>query len=81
MGAKSVALGPEAYDVLRRLRRRGETFSDAVKRLAGRRRSILPYAGRWRKMPEDELEKVRTYLAAGRRRDRERLERLFGGRS
>ena len=77
MSAKTVALDPEAYEMLRRNRRPGETFSDAVKRLSGGRRSILEYAGIWKDIPEKDLEKVRSFLREGRRRDRERMERLF----
>jgi predicted CopG family antitoxin len=77
MSAKTVALDPEAYDMLRRQRRSGETFSDAVKRLSGRRRSILDFAGIWKDVPDEDLERLRSFLAEGRRRDRARVERLF----
>ncbi|HXY47309.1 MAG TPA: antitoxin VapB family protein [Thermoplasmata archaeon] len=77
MSAKTVALDPEAYELLRRNRRSGETFSDAVKRLSGGRRSILEYAGIWKEIPDRDLEKIRSFLREGRRRDRERMERLF----
>ena len=81
MSAKTVALDSEAYEMLRRHRRNGETFSEAVKRLSGRRRSILEFAGSWRDMPPEDLAKLRSFLAEGRRRDRDRMERLLGGRS
>jgi predicted CopG family antitoxin len=77
MSAKTVALDPEAYEMLRRNRRSGETFSDAVKRLAGRRRSILDFAGMWKDIPDADLERFRSFLGEGRRRDRARVERLF----
>jgi predicted CopG family antitoxin len=80
MSAKTVALDMEAYEMLRRQRRDGETFSEAVKRLSGRRRSILAFAGIWKEMPAEDLERVRSFLAEGRRRDRERTERLLGKR-
>ena len=77
MSAKTVALDPEAYALLRRQRREGETFSEAVKRLSGKRRSILEYAGIWKSLPDKDLERIRAFLAEGRVRDRERTERLF----
>ena len=77
MSAKTVALDPEAYEMLRRQRRSGETFSDAVKRLSGRRRSILDFAGIWKDIPNEDLARIRTFLKEGRRRDLERIERLF----
>jgi len=80
MAAKTVALDLEAYDRLKHLRRPGETFSSAVKRLTGRRRSILEYAGIWKDIPEEDLERLRAFFASGRRRDRERTERLLQAR-
>ena len=45
MEAKTVALDPEAYALLKRSKKEGETFSDAVKHLAGKRRSMMDLAG------------------------------------
>lgn len=78
MSAKTVALDEEAYAMLRRQRRSGETFSEAVKRLSGRRRSILDYAGIWKEIPKGDMERISGFLSEGRRRDRGRMERLFG---
>ena len=80
MSAKTVALDPEAYDMLRRHRRAGETFSDAVRRLNGRRRSILDFAGIWKDVPQADLAKLRAYLVKGRQRDRERMKDLVRAR-
>ena len=78
MAAKTVALDAEAYELLRRQRRSGVTFSQAVKRIAGRRKSILEFAGMWQDIPDEDFQKIRAALAEGRKRDRERFERLFG---
>jgi predicted CopG family antitoxin len=77
LSAKTVALDVEAYEMLRRQRRTGETFSETVKRLSGKRRSILAFAGVWKDIPAKDLERIRSFLSEGRRRDRERTERLF----
>ncbi len=77
MAAKTVALDPEAYEMLRKHRRSGETFSEAVKRLSGGRRSILEYSGIWKDLPDTDLDQIRRFLREGRRRDRERMDRRF----
>jgi predicted CopG family antitoxin len=77
VSAKTVALDPEAYDMLRRQRRAGETFSDAVRRLNGRRRSILDFAGIWKDIPEEDFAKIRAFFAEGRRRDQERMRKFL----
>jgi predicted CopG family antitoxin len=76
MSAKTVALDPDAYAVLRRHRRTGETFSDAVRRLNGRQPSLLEFAGIWKDLPQEDLETIRGFLAEGRRRDRARMRAL-----
>jgi predicted CopG family antitoxin len=76
MSPKTVALDPDAYVALRRHRRTGETFSDAVRRLTGRQRSLLDFAGIWKEMPGADLDRIREYLTEGGRRDQRRLKRL-----
>lgn len=75
---KTIALDLEAYELLRRQKREGESFSDAVKRLSQRRRSILDFAGAWKDMPAEDLERIREFLRRGRDLDRRRMEYLIG---
>jgi predicted CopG family antitoxin len=76
METKTIALDREAYEALRRQKRKGESFSDVVKRLAGRTRPLTELAGLWKEMPSEDLHKIREFLRRGRELDRERLERL-----
>ena len=47
--AKNIALSDRAYSVLARIKKREESFSDAVLRLAGEGRSpVSSFAGLWR---------------------------------
>ncbi len=73
---KTIALDLEAYELLRRQRREGESFSDAVKRLSHKRRSILDFAGAWKDMPKKDIERIREFLRRGRELDRQRMEDL-----
>ena len=77
MGQKTIALDEEAYGLLRREKKGGESFSDVVKRLAHRRRSILEFAGAWKKMPPEDLRKIEEAIRRGRELDLERQERLL----
>ena len=45
MTSKTIALDPEAYDLLRRQKVEGESFSDVVRRLSRKRRSFLDFVG------------------------------------
>ena len=77
MDTRTIALDMEAYEALRRQKRKGESFSDVVKRLAGRTRPLTELAGLWKDMPPENLEKIRAFLRKGREMDRERLDRLM----
>lgn len=78
MSAKTVTLGLEAYASLRNSRRPGETFSDTVKRLTGRKRSLPDFAGIWKDMPKEDFAKIQSFLAEGRRRDMAKMVRIVG---
>ncbi len=68
METTRVALDREAYDLLRARKRRGESFSQVVKRLAGIPRPLSSFAGAWKEMPAKTFKEI----LAERRRLRER---------
>jgi predicted CopG family antitoxin len=74
MESKNVALDTEAYDLLRKEKRRGESYSDVVKRLVRRSRSSLDFAGAWKDLPKKEVDEVRDIIRRGREQDRERMQ-------
>ncbi|BES82835.1 antitoxin VapB family protein [Pyrodictium abyssi] len=57
--ARTITVSEEAYEALKRYKREGESFSQAILRLieeAGRRRSLLSLAGAWSDMSDSEEE-------------------------
>lgn len=77
MAQKTIAVDEEAYRLLRREKKGEESFSDVVKRLARRPRSILEFAGAWKKMPPEDLRRIEEAFRKGRQLDLERQERLL----
>ncbi len=78
MEIKTVALDREAYDLLRKRKRKDESFSEVVKRLARAGRPISEYAGMWRKhMSEKDIEEIREALRRGREGDKDRMAKLI----
>jgi predicted CopG family antitoxin len=78
MEIKTIALDREAYDLLRRRKRKDESFSDAVKRIAREARPLSGFAGVWRKHLSDaDLEAIEKALRRGREADRDRTRKLL----
>jgi predicted CopG family antitoxin len=76
METKTIALDREAYELLRRRRRKGETFSDAVKRIARDPRPLSDFAGAWRThLSERDIREIQEAIARGRAADRERMRK------
>lgn len=77
METKTVALDREAYELLRKRKKTGESFSDVVKRMAGPRRPLTDFAGIWKGIPREEFRKITKAIRKARELDLERMERLL----
>jgi predicted CopG family antitoxin len=76
MGARTVALDEEAYDLLKRAKQKDETFSEAVKRLVRPRRPLSEFAGRWSGMKPTDRAALSEIYRASRKADERRSERI-----
>jgi len=77
MGTKTIRLDFEAYDLLKKLKAPGDTFSDVVKRIASNRRPLSAHAGIWKAMSRSDVRKVERSLERGRQLDHERAVNLW----
>lgn len=69
---RNIRLTEEAYQRLKNRKRAGESFSDAVERLAGER-SLLDLTGI---LSQEEAEEMQEAIREGEDRSRKRLDRL-----
>lgn len=77
METKTIALDREAYELLRRRKRKGESFSDAVKRVAREARPLSAFAGVWKKhLSDEDIAEIEKAIARGREADRDRMGKL-----
>lgn len=77
METKTIALDREAYDLLRRRKRKGESFSEAVKRIARGTRPLSDFAGAWRRhLTDRDIKEIEAAIARGRDADRDRQGKL-----
>lgn len=77
MERKTIALDREAYDLLRGRKRKGESFSDTVKRIARNKRPLSDFSGAWRNHLSDrEIQEIEAAIRRGRDADRDRMGKL-----
>lgn len=74
MASKNVALAEDAYRLLASHKKSGESFSDVVRRLAGRP-NPLDYVGAWADIPEAEIRKMKSDIKKSRRTSDRKLEK------
>ena len=76
MSGKTIALDPEAYEILSKAKRPGETFSEVVKRTVRPRIPLSTFAGAWRDVPPEKMDEIRKLITKSRQKDRERTAYL-----
>ncbi|MGA7923183.1 MAG: antitoxin VapB family protein [Thermoplasmata archaeon] len=77
MSGKTIALDAEAYDILARAKKPGETFSQVVKRTVRPRRPLTDFAGIWKDVPAAKMKEFEKWRRESRRLDSDRQKRLL----
>jgi predicted CopG family antitoxin len=67
MKIRAVGLDEDAYELLSRARKEGESFSDVVKRLVRPRRPLSDLAGLWKEAPKKDLEEFERWRHLSRK--------------
>lgn len=77
MPVKTVNLSADAYEALASLKREGESFSQVVRRLTKKNRSLLEFAGAWKDVPAETMKEFEDFLRAGDELSTAKLQREF----
>ena len=72
MTSKNISLREDVYELLSKIKLKGESFSDTIKRLS-KRRSLADCAGLWSDVPEEEMEAFWESINELRRRTNKSL--------
>lgn len=75
MPVKTVTLSEDAYQALAALKRPGESFSDVVRRITQKARSLLEFAGAWKDFPGEKMTRYLSFLETGDRLSKDKLRR------
>ena len=75
MGTKTIALDEKSYNSLSSLKKKGESFSDLVKRLTRPTKPLAGFSGAWKDMPSRMKTDNTNLVEETRIKDRQRLER------
>jgi len=71
--SKTVSVSEDAYELLKKMKLKGESFTETIRRLA-RRRRLADCAGLWSDVSEEEMEDYWGSIADLRRRAVESME-------
>ena len=73
--AKNIAVADDVYEMLAREKREGESFSDVIRRLGGRRGSLMEFYGMWADIPDEEWKEMEAAIFGVDRPVSEELKR------
>jgi predicted CopG family antitoxin len=73
MTSKNISITKDVYDLLSKMKMEGESFSEAIRRLAARR-NLEENAGLWTHLPDEEMKAFGKSLRDLRDRARESLK-------
>ena len=76
MAVKTITVSEDAYVALAALKKRGESFSDVIRRITKGNRSLLEFAGDWRDVPEATFREIEEFWAKGDELSKAKLRRL-----
>ena len=51
-------MAQDVYEMLSREKKEGESFSEVIRRIVGKRKSVLEFAGAWKDIPDEEYRKM-----------------------
>ncbi len=73
MTSKNISITEEAYEALRREKKKGESFTEAILRMTRRRGKLSDCFGSW-KMTGEEQTEIEDELSRGWKRAEERIK-------
>ena len=73
MATKTITIMEDAYKILLNRKHKNESFSGVIRRITGEKKDIMRFAGAWKDLSEDEIEKMKNGVAELRKESTEEL--------
>jgi predicted CopG family antitoxin len=77
MGTKTISIMDDAHDLLVRNRMGDESFSEVIRRILGKKRKIMEFAGAWKNVSDKEAERMKKRILDLRNRSTKELIRKY----
>lgn len=68
MVTKTISIMEDAYNLLLRKKHEDESFSELIRRITGRKKDIMKFAGAWKDISEGEVESMKDNIRSIRKR-------------
>lgn len=68
IGTKAISIMEDTYNILLRKKHKGESFSDVIRRITGKKKDIMQFAGTWKNTSGEDAEKMKKEIKSLRRR-------------
>ena len=77
MVTKTLTIMEDAYEMLARRKGKEESFSDVIRRVVGKEKNIMRFAGAWKDMSDKEAERMKKHIKdLNKRATKELFQRL-----
>lgn len=68
MGTKTISVMEDAYNMLVNKKHKNESFSEVIRRMAGKKKDIMKFAGVWKDMSDKEVKSMKMATRSLRRK-------------
>jgi predicted CopG family antitoxin len=80
MATKTITIMEDAYELLKQEKVKNESFSDVIRKVIPKKKSIWDFVGAWSDVPDEKIEELHEFIEKSRheksRRTKEILEMM-----
>lgn len=82
MATKTITIMEDAYELLKQEKTGNESFSEVIRKVIPKKKSIWDFVGAWSDVPDEKIEELHEFIREHRRKMTkefaERRKRFFG---